>query len=182
MNGGKPAPGRKRPGRCKGVAAPYLTFLDHDWQHCRGWTTATRRGHFRKGSENAKPEYISVHTAPHVNCFACLAVLIFALQGCGTLHAIIRPPRPWKARCRSPGLPDVRAWGDAPSESLQQSTRESLEQEKAANHGKLEPVIDTWSGPLRRRPGRRLRGRHPVRLERDPHPTAIQAGDRHQHR
>lgn len=36
-------------------------------------------------------------------------------------------------------LPGVRAWGDAYNESLQQSAIESLKQEMAANHGKLEP-------------------------------------------
>jgi hypothetical protein len=40
-----------------------------------------------------------------------------------------------------PGFPGVRAWGDEPSDSLKQSAIESLEQEKAANHGKLEPVV-----------------------------------------
>ena len=72
---------------------------------------------------------------------ACLAALIFTLQGCATLKRYNPPPAAMESEVQIPGLPDVRAWGDAPSESLQQSTRESLEQEKAANHGKLEPVI-----------------------------------------
>jgi hypothetical protein len=38
-------------------------------------------------------------------------------------------------------LPEVRAWGDAFSESLQKSAIESLEQEKAAHKGQLEPVV-----------------------------------------
>ena len=72
---------------------------------------------------------------------ACLAVLIFTLQGCATLTRYNPPTQAMESEVQIPGLPDVRAWGDAPSPSLQQSTRESLEQEKAANHGKLEPVI-----------------------------------------
>ncbi|MCX5888371.1 MAG: hypothetical protein NTY36_02840 [Deltaproteobacteria bacterium] len=36
-------------------------------------------------------------------------------------------------------LPGIRAWGDALSESLEQSAIESIKQEMAANHGKLEP-------------------------------------------
>ena len=36
-------------------------------------------------------------------------------------------------------LPGIRAWGDVYSESLQQSAIESIKQEMAANHGKLEP-------------------------------------------
>jgi hypothetical protein len=36
-------------------------------------------------------------------------------------------------------LPGIRAWGDVASKSLQQSAIESIRQEMAANHGKLEP-------------------------------------------
>ena len=73
---------------------------------------------------------------------ACLAVLIFALQGCATLTRYNPPTQAMESEVQIPGLPDVRAWGDEPSPALQQSTRESLEQEKAANHGKLEPVVN----------------------------------------
>jgi predicted acylesterase/phospholipase RssA len=40
-----------------------------------------------------------------------------------------------------PGLPDVRGWGDFPSKALTKSARESVEQEKAVNRGKVEPVV-----------------------------------------
>ena len=36
-------------------------------------------------------------------------------------------------------LPGIRAWGDTLSESLEKSAIESIRQEMAANHGKLEP-------------------------------------------
>ena len=36
-------------------------------------------------------------------------------------------------------LPGIRAWGDTLSESLEKSAIESLRQEMATNHGKLEP-------------------------------------------
>ena len=39
-------------------------------------------------------------------------------------------------------LPGIRAWGDASNESLQQSALESLKQEIAANHGKLDPEVN----------------------------------------
>jgi predicted acylesterase/phospholipase RssA len=39
-------------------------------------------------------------------------------------------------------MPGVRAWGDEYSKSFEQSAIDSLEQEKAANQGKLEPVVD----------------------------------------
>ena len=72
---------------------------------------------------------------------AGLAVLTVILQGC----AILRPYNPLPAaledQVQIPELPGVRAWGDELSKNLEQSARESLEQEKAANHGKLEPVV-----------------------------------------
>ena len=76
-----------------------------------------------------------------VAILAGLAVLMLILQGC----AILRPHSPLPAaledQVQIPGLHGVRAWGDEPSKSFEQSAIESLEQEKAANHGKLEPVV-----------------------------------------
>jgi hypothetical protein len=70
---------------------------------------------------------------------AGLAVLMLILQGC----AILRPHNPLptalEAQAQIPELPGVRAWGDEYSKSLEQSAIESMEQEKAANRGKLEP-------------------------------------------
>ena len=72
---------------------------------------------------------------------AGLASLALILQGC----AILRPHNPLPAaledQVQIPGLPGVRAWGDEHNQSLEQSAIESFEQEKAANHGKLEPVV-----------------------------------------
>jgi predicted acylesterase/phospholipase RssA len=76
-----------------------------------------------------------------VAVLAGLAALALILQGC----AILRPYNPLPAaledQVQIPELPGVRAWGDELSKSLEQSAIESLEQEKAANHGKLEPVV-----------------------------------------
>ncbi len=72
---------------------------------------------------------------------ACLAVLILLIQGCATLKPYNPPGPSLQDQVQIPGFPGVRAWGDEPSESLKQSAIESLEQEKAANHGKLEPVV-----------------------------------------
>ena len=73
--------------------------------------------------------------------FAGLAVLTVILQGC----AIVRPYHPLPAaledQAQIPGLPGVRAWGDEHNKSLEQSAIESFEQEKAANHGQLEPLV-----------------------------------------
>ena len=78
----------------------------------------------------------------HLTILACLAVLMLLVQGCATLKPYNPPPPTIQDQVQIPGLPGVRAWGDEPSESLMQSARESLEQEKAANHGKLEPVVN----------------------------------------
>jgi hypothetical protein len=76
----------------------------------------------------------------NVAVLAGLAVLMLILQGC----AILRPHNPLPAaleeQAQIPDLPRVRAWGDEPSKSFERSAIESIEQEKAANHGKLEPV------------------------------------------
>jgi predicted acylesterase/phospholipase RssA len=71
----------------------------------------------------------------------CLAVLMLLLQGCAHLKPYNPPGPDLQQQVQIPGLPGVRAWGDEPSESLQQSAIESLEQGKAANPGKLEPVV-----------------------------------------
>ena len=42
---------------------------------------------------------------------ACLAVLIFALQGCATLTRYNPPTQAMESQVQIPGLPDVRAWG-----------------------------------------------------------------------
>jgi hypothetical protein len=72
---------------------------------------------------------------------ACLAVLMLLAQGCATLKPYNPPPPGLEDQVDVPGFPGVRAWGDEPSKSLKQSAIESLEQEKAANHGKLLPVV-----------------------------------------
>jgi hypothetical protein len=71
-----------------------------------------------------------------------LTVLGLLLQGCAILTRSYKPPpAALENQVQIPGLPGVRAWGDEFSQSFEQSTIESLEQEKAANHGKLEPVL-----------------------------------------
>jgi Patatin-like phospholipase len=80
------------------------------------------------------------HCRTSLTLLSCLAALMLLIQGCATLKPYNPPTAALADEVQIPGLPGVRAWGDRPSESLQQSGRESLEEEKAANHGKLEPV------------------------------------------
>ena len=71
----------------------------------------------------------------------CLAALVLLTQGCATLKPYNPPTAGIEDQVQVPVLPGVRAWGDEPNPALQQSALESLEQEKAANHGVLPPVV-----------------------------------------
>jgi hypothetical protein len=72
---------------------------------------------------------------------ALLAALVFLSQGCVSLGHYNALPVNLEDQAQIPGLPDVRDWADAPSKILLKSAELSLEQEKAANHGKLKPVV-----------------------------------------
>jgi hypothetical protein len=65
----------------------------------------------------------------------------FLSQGCASLGHFNALPANLEDQAQIPGLPDVRDWADAPSKILLKSAKESLEQEKAAHHGRLEPVV-----------------------------------------
>lgn len=59
------------------------------------------------------------------------------LQGCASI-AIKQPlPQTLENQVQMPGFPNVRAWGDEYSKTLEKSAVDSIAQEKAANHGKL---------------------------------------------
>lgn len=70
----------------------------------------------------------------------CLAA--FVLQGCMALQ--VRHPLPENLldQAQVDDMPGIRAWGDTYSETLEKSAIESIHQEMAANHGKLEPEAD----------------------------------------
>ena len=70
---------------------------------------------------------------------ALLAALVFLSQGCMALQVRHPLPEHLLDQAQVADLPGIRAWGDTLSESLEQSAIESIRQEMAANHGKLEP-------------------------------------------
>lgn len=72
---------------------------------------------------------------------ALLAALMFFSQGCGTL--LVRRPLPEHLldQAQVAHLPQVRAWGDVYSEAFQKSGIDSVQQELAANGGKLDPEM-----------------------------------------
>jgi hypothetical protein len=73
---------------------------------------------------------------------AVLLLLGFFLQGCLPLQ--IRHPVPENLldQAQVDDLPGIRAWGNVPSEIMERSAIESIRQEMAANHGKLEPEMN----------------------------------------
>jgi hypothetical protein len=68
-----------------------------------------------------------------------MAALVLLSQGCALLQVRHPLPEHLLDQAQVENLPGVRAWADASSESLEQSAKESMKQEIAANHGKLEP-------------------------------------------
>ena len=71
--------------------------------------------------------------------FVGLALLSLLLQGCMALQVRQPLPEHLMDQAEVADLPGIRAWGDTLSESLEKSAIESIRQEMAANHGKLEP-------------------------------------------
>ena len=68
-----------------------------------------------------------------------LTALVLLSQGCMALQVRHPLPEHLEDQAQVDDLPGIRAWGDTYSESLEQSGIESIKQEMAANHGKLEP-------------------------------------------
>jgi len=78
---------------------------------------------------------------------ACLAALL--LQGCVALKTRHPLPEGLEDQAQVDDLSGIRAWGDTYSESLEQSGIESIQQEMAANHGKLAPEATTGASTRR---------------------------------
>ena len=71
--------------------------------------------------------------------FVGLALLSLLLQGCMSLQVRHPLPEHLLDQVQVADLPGIRDWGDVHSENLEQSALESVQQEMAANQGKLEP-------------------------------------------
>ncbi|MGP8052054.1 MAG: patatin-like phospholipase family protein [Desulfobaccales bacterium] len=72
---------------------------------------------------------------------AGLALCGLLLQGCVALQVRHPLPEELEDQAQVADFPGVRAWGDVYSESLQESGIESVKQELAAHHGKLDPKV-----------------------------------------
>ena len=75
----------------------------------------------------------------YILVLASLAAIVFLNQGCMSLQVRHPLPEHLQDQAQVENLPGIRAWGDTLSESLEKSAIESIRQEMAANHGKLEP-------------------------------------------
>jgi predicted acylesterase/phospholipase RssA len=72
---------------------------------------------------------------------AWIAALALLSLGCNSSRPYHALPGNLENQAQIPGLPDVRDWADVRSKIFLKSALESLKQEKAANHGKLQPVF-----------------------------------------
>jgi len=72
---------------------------------------------------------------------ACLATVAMSLPNCAIFIPRNTLPADLENLVQMPGMLGVRAWGDQYSKSFGQSAAESVEQERAANNGELEPEI-----------------------------------------
>jgi hypothetical protein len=72
---------------------------------------------------------------------AGMAALALLIQGCAALQVRRPLPEHLLEQVQVADLPGIRAWGNVHSETLEQSAIESIRQEMAANHGKLEPEM-----------------------------------------
>ncbi len=73
---------------------------------------------------------------------ACLTTLTLSLSNCAVLMPRNALPAGLEDSVEMPGMPGVRAWGDRYNKSFEQSAVESSEQEKAANKGEMDPVVN----------------------------------------
>jgi len=69
----------------------------------------------------------------------CMIALVLLLQGCMSLQVRHPLPEHLLEQVQVADLPGIRDWGDVHSENLEQSALESIQQELAANQGRLEP-------------------------------------------
>lgn len=74
-----------------------------------------------------------------VNVIMLSIMIPLMLQGCAVVVKRQALPKALEDKVEMPGMPPVRAWGDQYNKSLEQSAIESVQQERAAHHGKLPP-------------------------------------------
>ncbi len=66
----------------------------------------------------------------------------FFFSGCARVLPGYQPPPPqYEDEVQIPDFPNVRAWGDSFNKNLQKSVMAALDEEKAANGGKLRPEV-----------------------------------------
>jgi len=70
-----------------------------------------------------------------------ISIILIVLQGCTSTIRTNPLPANLENDVQVPGFKDIRGWGDTYSDVLFKSAKESIVQERAANHGKLQPDV-----------------------------------------
>ena len=117
-----------------------MTSQDHPWNQNRLSLHQDSASQRRGKRVIAKGRRTPFHGK--LALIACLAVLSLSLSNCAVLMPRNVLPAYLEDQAQMPGMPGVRAWGDQYSKSFEQCAVESSEQEKAANNGELEPVVN----------------------------------------
>lgn len=95
----------------------------------------------QKGGKRLAPKGRRTALFGKLALMVCLAAVTLSLSNCAILRLDNPLPANLENRVQMPGMQGVRAWGDQYSKSFEQSAVDSVEQEKAANNGELEPVF-----------------------------------------
>ena len=77
------------------------------------------------------------------SCFILSLSALALIQGCAKVPTQTYNPLPSRleGQVQMAGFPNVRAWGDTFSPTLEKSLNDSIRQEGIASHGKLQPII-----------------------------------------
>ncbi|HYF97698.1 MAG TPA: hypothetical protein VD770_01815, partial [Coxiellaceae bacterium] len=77
------------------------------------------------------------------SCIILSLSTLTLIQACAKAPTQIYNPLPSQLenQVQIAGFPNVRAWGDSFSPTLEKSLNDSIRQEEIASHGKLQPII-----------------------------------------
>lgn len=73
--------------------------------------------------------------------YCILVTIMLLLQSCTSIIRTNPLPASLEDDVQVPGFKNIRAWGDTQSDALLKSAKDSIAQERAANHGKLQPDV-----------------------------------------
>jgi hypothetical protein len=80
--------------------------------------------------------------AKNISLVLLSSITVLSLQGCSSMQRAQPLPSNLESEVQMPGFSGIRAWGDVHSDTLEKSAKNSIKQELASNHGKLNPEVD----------------------------------------